>query len=125
MKYLGIDWGNKRIGLAMADSETKMAIPFRVVKSAREVADVIKEEEIGKIIIGSPITLQGEEGSMAGEVDKFVTELKNLTGLPIEVIDERLSSREADSLMKENIGQERDAVAAMLILQNYLDKQNE
>lgn len=109
----------------MADSETKMAIPFRVVKSAREVADVIKEEEIGKIIIGSPITLQGEEGSMAGEVDKFVTELKNLTGLPIEVIDERLSSREADSLMKENIGQERDAVAAMLILQNYLDKQNE
>ncbi|MFA6171046.1 MAG: Holliday junction resolvase RuvX [Patescibacteria group bacterium] len=126
MRYLGIDWGKKRIGLAMADSETKMAIPFRVVKNADEVIETVKEEQIEKIIIGLPLTLSGQNGETAKEAVKFADELKKKTAVTIEVIDERLSSREADALMKKNIGQERDAVSAMLILQNYLDQnQNE
>jgi len=124
MRYLGIDWGKARIGLAMADSETRLATPFRVVKNAEEVARTIKEEEVEKIIVGKPLTMAGEEGGMIKKVEKFILELKKVTDKPIEIIDERLSSRAADDLMRErSSGQERDAIAAMLILQSYLDQE--
>jgi len=126
MRYLGIDWGKSRIGLSMADSETRLATPFRVVKNATEAAKVIEDEEVEKIIIGKPLTMAGEEGGMIKEVEKFIFELKKMTDKPIEIIDERLSSRAADDLMRErSSGQERDAIAAMLILQSYLDQEKD
>lgn len=123
VQYLGIDWGSVRIGLALGDSETGMASPYGIVASFDDVLKVIKKEEVEKIILGKPMMLSGgDENLMAGFV-KFVEKLKKKTKLPIELIDERLSSKAADALVgdkKTKAG--RDAVAAMLILQSYFDK---
>ncbi|MFA6393643.1 MAG: Holliday junction resolvase RuvX [Patescibacteria group bacterium] len=122
IKYLGVDWGTDRIGLAMADSETNLAIPYKTVKNIKEVVEVIKEEEVEKIIIGSPLTLRNEEGKNRKRVDEFISELKKKTGLPIETVDERLTTRLAKSLSGDRkVKAEKDAVSAMLILQTYLD----
>ncbi len=122
MRYLGIDWGTDRIGLAMADSETGLAIPFRVVKTIKDVVKAIKEEEVEKIIIGSPVTLRNEEGGNKKKVDEFISELRKKTGLPIETVDERLTTRMAESLYGgKKVKADKDAVSAMLILQSYLD----
>jgi putative Holliday junction resolvase len=120
-RYLGIDYGEKRIGLAMGDSESKIAIPFTVVANLAEVVKVIKEEEIDEIVIGLPLTMRSEAGLMKDEVDRFVGRLKAEVNLPIVEIDERLSSKSADKLLGGRDKSRRDAVAAMVILQTYLD----
>jgi putative Holliday junction resolvase len=123
MKYLGIDWGEKRIGLAIREEETEMVIPFGVVSNIDEVIKIIKNEEIDKIVIGSPISLKNEELEMKKKIDEFVTKLKRLTSKEIFLIDERLSSKAADNLPGDKKNKaSRDAIAAMLILENYLDR---
>jgi len=122
MKYLGIDWGEKRIGLATGDSSAKLALPFGVVFSLNEVLKVAKEEGIEKVIIGEPKSMSGGE-NLAETFNRFVDKLKKNLNVEIELIDERLSSKAADNLTgskKEKAP--RDAVAAMIILQSYFDK---
>lgn len=122
--YLGIDWGEKRIGLALANSENKLATPFIVVGNISKVFDIINKENINNIIIGNP------QKMLTGKVDnlkfeKFIKILKEKLEnkkISIELIDERLSSVQADSLRVEKIKQDRDSVSAMIILQAYLDK---
>jgi len=124
-KYLGIDWGEKRIGLALGDSETKIATPFKVVGDLVEVVKSIKEEEINKVIIGEPLGMANVKGLMANEVIDFIHKLEKEIDVPIIKVDERLSSKGADALpgnKKEKSS--RDEIAAMLILQTYLDRQN-
>jgi len=132
-RYLGIDWGTKRIGLALGDSETKIATPFKVVGDIDEVLSVIKEEEADEIIIGEPLSMKNNKGEMSDKVVNFIEELKKEIDIPIVKIDERLSSKGADVLVgdKKNnppsprlrrAGAPRDAMAAMIILQTYLDK---
>lgn len=119
--YLGIDWGEKRIGLAMADGETCLALPLKTVGSLSEVLSVVKSEKIDIIVIGSPKKMSGaaaDNQSWQG----FVQALKEQSGRPVEFLDERLSSLAADAL--EGNGKEkaeRDEVAATLILQDFLD----
>jgi putative Holliday junction resolvase len=120
--YLGIDWGGKRVGLALGDSETKMAMPFKTVANAREVAEVVREETVDVLILGKPIKMRGEaEGLDQGFVN-FLEELKRLLPeMTIELVDERLSSKAADALPGGDMKASRDEIAAMLILQEYLD----
>ncbi|MEI8360902.1 MAG: Holliday junction resolvase RuvX [bacterium] len=123
MNYLGIDFGTVRIGLAIGNDVIKIAMPFSVVENLEKVLEVIKTEGIDKLIIGVPFTMQSESGKMQKQVADFIRELKEVTDLPIIEIDERLSSKAADALVgdkKTKAG--RDALAAMLILQNYLDR---
>ena len=124
IKYLGIDWGEKRIGLALADSETKLATPFKVAENVAEVARVVKSEQIDVIVVGKPLSITNYELRITNEkYNKFIKDLKNKIDLPIELVDERLSSKAADALVgtkKTKAG--RDEVAAMVILQSYLDK---
>jgi putative Holliday junction resolvase len=123
MKYLGIDWGEKRIGLAIREEETEMVIPFGVVPNIDEVIKIIKNEEIDKIVIGSPISLQNEELEMKKKIDNFILELKESTDKEIFLTDERLSSKAADNLPGDKKNKaSRDAIAAMLILESYLDR---
>lgn len=121
-QYLGIDWGEKRIGLALGDGEIKIAIPFKTVSSFNELLQVIKDEEINFIILGSP---QKMSGASANNPDwlKFVALLKEKISCPLVFLDERLSSLAADALSgskKTKAG--RDEIAASIILQNYFDK---
>lgn len=121
MKYLGIDWGEKRIGLAIADNSAKLAVPYGVVFSIQEVIKVINEESADIILVGKPISMSGSE-TLSSAYNNFINGLKNNLKIEVELVDERLSSKAADSLMgskKEKAP--RDAIAAMIILQSYLD----
>ena len=129
--YLGVDWGAKKIGLAVGDDHTNVAVPWIIVKDLAEVLQLIKKEAIDVIVVGEPKHLSGASDSKGFE--EFLTELKKKTKLPVELIDERLSTRMANSLgynKKMTVGQNKkvkqgdDAVAAMLILQSFLDKQS-
>jgi len=120
-KYLGIDWGEKRIGLATADEETCIALPLKTVSNLAELLTVIKEEEIDEIIIGSPTKMSGEAANNPLWLN-FVDQLKAKGGKPVNFLDERLSSLAADALSGEKKEKaERDEIAATIILQDYLD----
>jgi putative Holliday junction resolvase len=119
-KYLGIDWGEKRIGLATADEETCIALPFKTVATLSELMAVINEEEIDEIVLGSPKKMSGEAANNPLWLS-FVEQLK-ASGKPINFLDERLSSLAADALGGEPKEKaERDEIAATIILQDYLD----
>ena len=124
LNYLGVDWGEKRIGLATGDSEVKLALPLKTVANLAEVLGVIKEDEIDVIIIGAPKKMSGEEANNPDWVN-FVAQLRERSGKPVETVDERLSSLAADALGgAENETAGRDEIAASIILQSYLDKQD-
>lgn len=123
-KYLGLDWGSRRIGLAMADSETKMALPYGVAGSLEEIKEVAAKEEIDFLIVGQPLKMRGADLRLSREFLRFFEKLKKEIKLPIKAVDERLSSKAADALAGgEKNKAPRDAVAAMLILQTYLDRE--
>ena len=123
MKYLGIDWGEKKIGLAIGDDELNIATPLTVVGNIDEVLEIIKKDSIDKIILGLPNKLDNKKSETYNKVIIFKKELEEKLSSPIETIDERLSSKAADALdgsIKTKADQ--DAIAAMLILQTYLDQ---
>ncbi|MCU0679266.1 MAG: Holliday junction resolvase RuvX [Planctomycetes bacterium] len=122
IKYLGIDWGEKRIGLAAADSETRTAVPYGVAGSMEELLSAIKGEGTDVLVVGTPVSLSGQAPDKKSFTD-FINTLKIRSGLPLDMVDERLSSKAADALTGDKKTKApRDAVAAMLILQGFLDK---
>ena len=122
MKYLGIDWGEKRIGLALADGETRLALPFKTVANLSELEAVVKAEKVTTLVLGLPLKLSG-----VGEINplwqEFKDSLAHKFSLPLDLVDERLSSKGADALVGLSRDKAaRDEVAAAIILQAYLDK---
>lgn len=122
MNILGIDFGLKKVGLAMAVSP--IAMPYMVLRSdfINRISMICNKEHIDKIVIGV------SEGKMAEESKKFGRELKEKTNLPVEFSDETLTSQDAQRLSIEaGIGRKRrksmeDAYSATLMLQNYIDQ---
>lgn len=126
MKYLGIDWGEKRIGLALGDDEIKIASPFKVAGKLDEIIKIIKDEEIEAVIIGKPKPITAVKYKMSKEYGFFLNELREKAGVQIYIIDERLTSKAADALVGDKKTKApRDAVAAMIILQSWFDKKGE
>jgi len=131
-RYLGIDHGLKRIGLALGDDQSKLAMPFKIIenrgtdRSINEIKKIIIDNQIGAIVIGRPCSLKAS-GALAGQQEQIVLDfgrrLENELNLPIFYQDERLTSRQSQKLLAEQKGRAReDAVAAMLILQAYFDR---
>lgn len=123
-KYLGIDWGEKRIGLATAEEELNMALPLGTVSDITGILQTINEEEITMIVLGRPYKMAGLEHNLNPDFLKFVELLESQTKLPFIQVDERLSSLAADAMggpKKMRAG--RDEIAAAIILQSYLDQQ--
>ncbi|PKM91277.1 Holliday junction resolvase RuvX [Candidatus Falkowbacteria bacterium HGW-Falkowbacteria-1] len=122
--YLGIDWGEKRIGLSLADSENNTATPFKTVNNLSELVETIKSENLNCLVIGQPKSL--EEGEVRNrKFTKFINILEErIKGLNLDVffVDERFTSLEADSIMNKKLNNNRDSLSAMIILQAYLDK---
>ncbi len=121
INYLGVDWGEKRIGLATADSDVRLALPFKTVASFEELMKVIKEEEIACLVIGDPVKMGGASANNPLWLD-FMSKLRAANPCRIELLDERLSSLAADAKFgskKDKAG--RDEIAAAIILQDYLD----
>ena len=122
-KYLGIDWGEKRIGLAFADEETGFALPLGTVPDLAGVLQTVIDEEITKVIIGRPYQMASLEHNINPSFLKFAELLTKQLTIPLIQVDERLSSLAADAMggpKKMRAG--RDEIAATLILQNYLDQ---
>lgn len=125
---LGIDYGGKRIGLAVADETAGVAFPLKTIEYNerlwRELEAVIKSENITAIVIGIPRSLSGTS-PMEAVVRNFMKELKGHVMIPILEEDERLSSKQAARLKKDAQGAgDEDAGAAAIILQSYLDRQS-
>jgi len=140
MAILGIDYGAKKIGLAKSDEDNKLALPLDIlfVNSQEEILEGLREiisgHNIEKIVVGVPVSLQNGvkrtfwrqkdlQNKQMKEVLGFINWLKNNIELPVEIEDERLSTKMANGLRKDLVKKgPDDAVAAMLILQGYLDK---
>ena len=145
MHYLGIDYGEKRIGLSFAD-ELGLAMPLNAIVNGSErdriqaLEAIIGRRKIDQLVIGYPYNMDGSVGFKAQEVDVFIEQLQKTIPLPIHRVDERLTSRHAANLMAEaNPRRNRlapkakrlarktgalDSRAATLILQDYLDSLN-
>lgn len=126
MQYIGIDYGEKRIGLALGDNETKLATPFSVVSTVAEAAAAIREEAVETAVVGMPLSLQrkvaGQIGITEKKVRKFIDELKALVNIEIIEMDERMTTKLAKSLEGDKKTKAaKDAISAMLILQAYFD----
>ena len=122
MRMLGIDFGEKRIGMAITDKGGKIALPLSVAKDIDEVVRVVKERGVEKIIVGMPLSLKGKRGRMAKKTEVFIEELKKRVDVPVEEWDERFSTKEALRIgNKEN----KDAIAAAIILQSYIEGKDE
>lgn len=127
-KILAIDYGAKKIGLAIGDMETKIASPFKILENTSSLfADlkvICKSEQINKIVIGVPIGLKGVKSQQYEEVVTFSDKVSEVLGLEVIQQDENLSSSYAQKLLQgtKSMGKD-DAVAAMIVLQSYFDGQ--
>ena len=132
-RILAIDYGDVRIGLAMSDLMQIIAKPYKTIKNTDrneifiQLENIIEENNIGKIIVGLPITLKGGHSEQTNKVLSFVNELKLYMEIDIDTYDERLSSFQAKkSLIHQGIktGHNKDQIdqtAAAIFLQGYLD----
>jgi putative Holliday junction resolvase len=136
MRILGIDYGTRRIGVAIGDDETRIAAPLSTLsgcgQTARDAAAVVKiakEEEAHEIVVGLPISMDGRESDQTRLTRKFVADLEHASRMPVHLQDERLSSFAADEALdeagiaprKRQAGGMTDRIAAQKILQAYLD----
>ena len=99
MRALGLDVGDRRIGLALSDPTGMLASPYSVVeRGPSDIADILRvaeENEVSEIVVGLPLSMSGGSGSQAGKVRGFIRELRDQTDLPIKTVDERLSTVQA------------------------------
>jgi len=125
MRFLGIDYGSKKIGLALSDEAGVLAFPEAVlVNDAQALARIVELLEgrgVGEVVIGESRTLSGERNPLMEKIDSFVSALARKCDLPIRLEPEFYTSREAQRF---NAPEHEDAAAAALILQRYLDKRN-
>lgn len=136
MIALALDIGEARVGIAVSDATGTLAMPVKVLPAqevlgnARSFRYIIEDYEPEVLVCGRPETLAGEDGPQALRVIEAAKKIARATGLPLEFIDERLSSREAKRILREQGLSERemrgkvDSVAASLFLQTWLDARN-
>lgn len=131
---LGFDYGAKRLGAAVSDLLLTVATPYKIInrgfwaQDAAEIKKIIAEKEVGGIVFGLPLQMNGEEGEIAGEVRAFAAKLEKEVSLPVAFWDERLSSSAMENFLIKEADLSRakrrkvlDAQAAAYILQGFLD----
>lgn len=131
-RILAIDFGQKRIGLAVSDELKIIAKPFKTLENkgkkyvVSQLKNICQNFDIEKIIVGLPKNLSGEEGIQAKKVRNFVEDLKGKIKMPVIFEDERFTTEEAEKFLKAKSLKkrimEKDQLAAFYILQSYLDR---
>ena len=133
--FIGIDYGLRRVGLAASDPSGTLASAVGVHRTPEDgsaveaIARLAAEREAEAVVVGLPITADGREGKIADKARAFAEHLRAATGLPVHMLDERFSSAEADHWLRLSGKRrrrpkgERDAVAAEIILQRWLDSE--
>jgi|SRR6185312_8769879 len=134
MKYLGIDYGTKKIGIAVSDSTGSLAFPLATVKTGEhalgEIIELINRHEVEAIVLGESNDLKGKPNPVMGDIEQFKKELGGLAQLPVhyeaEFFTSALAARqfapEAKSRKDAPSQKKLDAAAAALILQSFLDR---
>lgn len=132
-RILGLDVGSRRIGIAVSDplGVTAQGLPTLQRQNKRldfqALGEVIREYEVSEIVVGLPLRMSGEEGVQAEKMQRFAEGLRERFGLPVHLWDERLTSAEANRLLRETEmsirrrGQVVDRMAAVLILQSWME----
>jgi putative pre-16S rRNA nuclease len=132
-RILGLDVGSKRIGLAISDPLGITAQGLETIQRQNKRLDferlekVIRDYGVAEIVIGYPLRMSGAEGVQAEKMQRFAEELRERCGLPVHLWDERLTSAQANRLLRETDmsikrrGQVVDQMAAVLILQSWMD----
>ena len=142
-KFLGIDYGTKRIGIAVSDEGSTLAFPKEIVandlNTLERIGEIIEKENIKEIVIGESVDFSGKLNALSARIEVFILELKEKFAVPIHKQQEfltsvearrspsgksGLSSSQAHSKVKQIKSGRIDASAAALILQRYLDKRN-
>jgi putative holliday junction resolvase len=142
---LAVDYGRARIGVAIADTDSQLARPLLTLERVnrnedmRRLRQLAREYDVRQIVVGLPLRLDGTRGEMAEEATRFAARLRKQLGLPVDMLDERLTSWEAERLLEEQSGRvlhdaktrakggnkpvrvSVDAVAAAVILKEYLE----
>jgi len=133
VRYLGIDPGRRRVGLAISDPGGTFASPLVVLRRrsadqvASEIAAICRRETVEALVVGLPLNMDGTKGSAAREAELLAAKVGEATGLAVRMWDERLSSVSAErSLIEADMSRQRrrrtiDKVAAQIILQSFLD----
>ncbi|OHA80070.1 MAG: hypothetical protein A2747_00395 [Candidatus Yonathbacteria bacterium RIFCSPHIGHO2_01_FULL_44_41] len=126
MRYLGIDYGTKRIGIAISDEGGTLAFPYAILENSKgsiaEIKTVCAHESVEMIIIGESVDYKGQPNIVKKEIDKFIVALRKVIGVPIMEEREFLSTQQARfyQMKKKHV----DDSAAAIILQSYLDRKN-
>lgn len=136
MRSLGLDIGDKRIGVALSDPDGILASPLTIISRQDEsrdieaLLDIISQQQVGRVIAGLPYSLDGSLGRQAEKVKAFTSKLAGRLQVPLEYRDERLTTVMAGRLKRAAGGKKKgktrdDAQAAAIILQGYLDEGRE
>jgi putative Holliday junction resolvase len=133
-KIMGIDYGLKRIGIAMTDALHITSSPFDTIesvsikKNAAKILEIAKANDVSVIVFGLPINMNGSQGEMAKTVCKVIEEIKSVSSIETATIDERLTTVQAERMLidegdvsRKNRKDIKDKIAAALILQTYVD----
>lgn len=133
IRWMGVDYGDKRVGLALADDETKIATPWQNYTRRTPDTDadffraICRAEGLNRIVVGLPVNNDGSEGEKAKSARRYGAWLKSVTGLDLYFWDERYTTVEADALLantklpKKKKKARRDMLAAQIMLQGFLD----
>ena len=127
---LAIDYGRRRIGLAISDSMGWTARPLETIErkgrgaEMARLREIIREHGVTQIVVGHPLRMDGTRGPMAEEAERFARRVEQALGLPVELMDERLTSWAADQWVAEHPesgrGHGKDEIAAAILLEDYL-----
>jgi putative Holliday junction resolvase len=135
VRVLGVDLGSKRIGLAISDEEEEFAFPAGILDSRGRKRDIVAlrelivEKQIGRAVVGLPIHMDGRRGPEAEKAIRFAADLSEAAKIPVDILDERWTSREAERLLQPASGKRGarrrkkgavDEMAASIILRTYL-----
>jgi len=137
VRFLGVDYGSRRIGLAVSDPDGRIASPLSTLTSKKSTTELVqaildeikKHYDIDEFVVGLPLNMDGSEGRQAQETKRFAEELRRCSDRPVHLWDERLSSWTAEASLREaglSRGKRKarlDRVAAQVILQSFLDHQ--
>ena len=124
MKIVALDYGSARTGVAVSDPTGTLARPLGVVERAStesglaEVARLVREEDVERVVVGLPLTLRGERGEQAAETERFVEALRGAVDVPVELYDERFTT---DLAQQTSGTAPEDALAAARLLSSYLE----
>src|SRR3989344_4174998 len=127
MKYLGIDYGDKRVVVAVSDETGKLAFPYEVITNSKDLFDdlikIIEKEGIEGVVVGESLDSDGRPNIIQKDIDEFCANLKAKSNLPVMLEQEFWTSVQAKSITGEN--KMHDASAAAIILQSFLDREKD